>query len=197
MAKRKQIDWEAIDKEVVANQLSLKEIARQHDISDTAIRKRMKERGIKRNLAKKVRDKVRENLVRAEVRDPNATDDQVEDAAVKRGTAVLTLHRQDVAKSQGLVQLFQTQLQEAATKRDEIEETIIDETKSEEGKADQKRRNMMLKAVSLPTHAGVLRDLSIAQKNLIYLERQAFNLDDHGGDGDTIEDRLKRIVEGA
>jgi hypothetical protein len=44
----------------------------------------------------------------------------------------------------------------------------------------------MLKAVSLPTHAGVLRDLSIAQKNLIYLERQAFNLNDKE-DADPVE----------
>lgn len=195
MAKRKQIDWEAIEKEFRVNQLSNVQIAKNHDISETAIRKKAKQYGWKKDLSQRVRERVREKLVRDEVREPNADDEKIVDAVAERGAKVITIHRQDIAKSQSLVQLFQGQLQEAATQRDEIKDSIIDETKNEEGKADQKRRNMMLKAVSLPAHSGVLRDLTIAQKNLIYMERQAFNIDDTGGGGDSIEDRLKKIVE--
>jgi len=39
---------------------------------------------------------------------------------------------------------------------------------------------MMMRAVSLPMHSGVIRDLSVAQKNLIGLERQAFGITDNG-----------------
>lgn len=183
MAKRKQIDWEAIEKEFRVNQLSNVQIAKNHDISETAIRKKAKQYGWKKDLSQRVRERVREKLVRDEVREPNADDEKIVDAVAERGAKVITIHRQDIAKSQSLVQLFQGQLQEAATQRDEIKDSIIDETKNEEGKADQKRRNMMLKAVSLPAHSGVLRDLTIAQKNLIYLERQAFNIDE-GQDGE-------------
>jgi hypothetical protein len=68
-------------------------------------------------------------------------------------------------------------LREAATIRDELENTIKEATV---GDKDTNRRRAMLRAISLPTHARVLRDLSVAQKNLISLERQAYNLDEDG-----------------
>ncbi|MNG38877.1 hypothetical protein D3C84_1267350 [compost metagenome] len=51
----------------------------------------------------------------------------------------------------------------------------------------------MLKAVSLPLHAGVIRDLSTALKNLIPLERQAYNLDEVSSE-ESFEERLARLV---
>lgn len=195
MPHKTKYDWDTIYKEYRTGTYSDAELARRYGCSRKAIQKRVAKEGWIRDLSKAVDESVRAKLVKEDAkvagtvacRNTGNENEQVDLAAETR-TGVIKLHRQDVAKSQSLVQLFQSQLQEAATKRNEIEETIIDETKTEEGKADQKRRNMMLKAVSLPTHAGVLRDLSIAQKNLIYLERQAFNLSDEGdGDGLTVE----------
>jgi len=195
MAKRKSIDWESIENEVRANQFSIREIARRHNISDTAIHKRIKSEGLKRNLSKKIKEQIKEKLVCSDVVcKPNASDKEIIDKAANRGVTVVKLHRNDVQKSQKLVNLFQNQLEEAATSRDDIEDTIIEDTKGKDGTQTQtKKRNMMLRAVSLPSHAGVLRDLSVAQKNLIYLERQAWNLNDTG-EGETIEDVLRRVM---
>lgn len=176
--KRKQIDWEAIEREYRAGQLSIREIARQHDVSDGAIRKRAKNKGWSQDLSEKVREKVRTDLVRTEVRTPNASDKEVIEAAAARGVEVVRDHRRDINSGRNLVNLLMGQLEEAATSRDEIEDAIIDET-SEDGNG--KRRAQMLRAVSLPGHAGTLRDLSTAMKNLIALERQAFNLDEKQG----------------
>lgn len=198
MPARKQIDWEAIEKLYRIGQMTVRAIALKHGISHVAIVKKAQREGWVQDKSEEVRQKTKAALLsyQREITKKITTPTKEEiDTAVQTNVVVVTEHRIGIKASQNLVQLFQDQLKEAATKRDQIESSIIDETQNEEGKTDQKRRNMMLKAVSLPAHSGVLRDLSIAQKNLIYLERQAFNIDETGGDGESIEDRLKKIVE--
>lgn len=197
MAKpRKIIDWEAIKREYKAGQLSVREIASQFDCSHTGIQKKAKKNGWKRNLIKDVKKEVaRKTVARVANLNDTATDDEIIEAAAERGAEVESVHRKDIQQSQSLVRLLQGQLIEAATNRDEIEDSIYDETKGKDGSPTQtKKRNRMLRAVSLPAHATVLRDLSVAQKNLIYLERQAWNLNE-SADGETIEDALRKIFE--
>jgi len=176
--KRKHLDWEAIDPLIRANQLSVREIARQNDCNEKSIRNRIKSQGIKRNLSEQVRESVKENLVRNLVRTTDATDKQIVEAATERGVEIITLHRDSITKSQTIVELLQRQLYDAATTRDELEEAIIEDTKGEDGKPDLKRRNAMLKAISLPSHISSVRNLAMAQTSLVNLERQAYNLED-------------------
>ena len=56
-------DWDAIERAYRAGQLSIKELARQHKLSDTAIHKRAKAKGWTRDLSGAVRTRVRESLV--------------------------------------------------------------------------------------------------------------------------------------
>lgn len=65
--KRKNLDWERIERDYRAGWLSIREIARQHGCSDTAIRKRMKKLGVTQDLSKKVSAKVGDGLVRADI----------------------------------------------------------------------------------------------------------------------------------
>lgn len=190
--KRKKIDWESIAKEYRAGQLSNVEIGKNYGVTEGAIRKRAKKDGWQKLLANQVRVRIQEKLVRDSVRLPNTSDEEIVEETAERGANIIKLHRRDISKSQGLVTLFQDQLQEAAISRDDVEETISNETRNEEGKIDVKRRNAMMRAVSLPAHAGVLRDLSVAQKNLVYLERQAYSIsDDSGGDDADLTITLK------
>lgn len=64
------------------------------------------------------------------------------------------------------------------------------ETKGDE---TSRRRTQLMRLVSLASHAGVLRDLSAAMKNLIPLERQAYNLDEQEHE-EPYEERLKRLL---
>lgn len=64
MNGKPKIDWEAIEREYRAGQLSIREVARKHGVSDTAIRKEAKAKGWKRDLADKVRKAVREEVFR-------------------------------------------------------------------------------------------------------------------------------------
>ncbi|HBJ74609.1 MAG TPA: hypothetical protein DDY86_03610 [Syntrophaceae bacterium] len=177
MATRKQIDWVAAEREYRAGQLSDREIGAQFGCSHTAIQKRAKKYGWKKDLTQAVKKAVARKIV-AKVANlhAEATDEEVVDVVAERGAEVHENHRKDHRQSQTIVKRLQEQLFDAINNRDEIKETIIDETKDEEGGADQKRRNAMLKAVSIPTHITCIKDLSIAQRNLTTTERQLFNL---------------------
>ena len=197
-AKRATPDWDAIYRDYRPGILSNVEIGKAHNVSEGAIRKRAKLKGWQKDLTGAVRVRVQEKLVRDEVRTPGASDEEIVEEKSEQLAAVLKLHRRDVGTSQRLVALFQSQLEEAATIRNEIEEAIIEDTEGGgDGKPDIKRRNAMLKAVSLSTHAGVLRDLALAQKNLIALERQAFNIDEKASGGDPLSEILDEVARRA
>lgn len=189
MASKRTIDWEAIEREYRAGQLSIREIARQHSLSDNSIRKRAKDQEWERDLTQQVREKVRGDLVRGEVRTIDAK--EAVKAAAARGVEVVRSHRADIQAGRNIVGSLMQELIDEADHIHDIEQAIDEDTKSDR---DGKRKAAMLKAVSLPTRAGVMRDLSVALKNLIPLERQAFNLDEKDK-GPPIED-IKIIIAG-
>jgi transposase-like protein len=173
-------DWEAIEKQYRAGVLSLREIARQHGVTDAAIRKRAKVNAWERDLTAKVQEKVRLELVRTEVRTPNTreqvrTEREIVDSAAATVVQVVREHRKDISNGRTLVSLLASQLLDVAGHRDIFMDAIEAETADDES---GERRAKMLKAVSLPVHAATIRDLSNAMKNLVTLERQAFSVGD-------------------
>lgn len=166
-------DWEAIEREYRAGQLSEAQIARQHGISRTAIQKRAKKHGWSRDLTEKVRKEVAARLV-AEGLQPQRDAATVEQAAT-RGVQLVLGHRTGLARLRAIAEKLATQLDADSDDIKEIEEAIEEETA---GDKNGQRRARMLAAVSLSSRAGVARELSQVLKNLIPLERQAFNLDE-------------------
>jgi hypothetical protein len=117
--------------------------------------------------------------------------------AKKRGrTASLTdklidAHRQDLGQGRALVSLLFAQLKEAAQNRDALLEAIDAET---EGDKKPDRRRKLAQAVSVSSHVRILGDLVTALRNLVPLERQAFDLDPEAEDTDAtgLADRLQK-----
>jgi hypothetical protein len=175
MTERKSVDWEAIEREYRAGQLTVVEIGRQHGLSHTAINKRAKRDGWTRNLADKVREEVSARLVS----ESTETERAAIEPAVARGVQVVREHRASIGRGQRLVSALFGELEEASENRAAIEEAVEEETEDDE---NGKRRAMMLRAVALPSRAGVIVNLSNALRTLVALERQAFNLGD-GLDG--------------
>jgi len=164
MGKRKAIDWEAIEREYRAGQLSNVQIGKNYGVSESAIRKKANQKGWKKDLAKKVREAVREKLVREEVRDPNADDDQIVEEKAQRGFEVVISHRRDIAALRELESGLIAELQDHPTKlyitqyQGEIVEKELGLTASERAQA--------------------ANNLANVQHKRIQLERQAFSLDD-------------------
>jgi len=177
MSERKIVDWEAIEREYRAGQLSVREIARTSGVTETAIRKHAKADGWTRALAEKVREAVREKLVRSDGSQSGSQsprDAEIIDMAAARGVEVVRQHRATLSSAHRIVAELLDELRSETDNKDEIEEDIRVAT------ADDKtsgRRNAMLKAISLPTRAGTALALGQTLRALVPLERQAFALD--------------------
>lgn len=189
MPVKRQIDWEAVEREYHAGQLSVSEIGRQYGISHTAINKRAKKEKWNRDLASRVQREVSARLVSEEVSNANAK--QAIETAAMRGVELVRQHRRALGRSQIIIEKLLAELESGTDNLYVIEEAIEDETA---GDKDGKRRNMMLKAVSLSSRAQIAAALSVTIKNVIPLERQAFNLQTAGAESEPVDAIELRIV---
>ena len=199
VAEKTAPDWELAERLYRAGQISLRMIAPQCGVTEGAIRKKAKKEGWARDLTEKVQQAVRTELVRAEGThrpacepDPR-TEREIVTQAAENAVAVVRGHRRDLSAGQAICATLFDQLKDAAENRAELEEQAHDE--AGEGPSAGKRRAAFLKALSLPTHAGVIRDLSAAMKNFQTLERAAWNLDEKKEDVPEYEAELKRLAE--
>jgi len=160
MAK-KQIDWEAIEREYRAGQLSIREIARQHEISDPAILRRAKKEGWERDLSEKVRQKVNAKLVSTDVsaKVSSANTRETIDNAANRGVEIVRSHRQYLGR---LLRVTDKCLKDLENDCDQEDQSL---------KMGYKEKAELLKATTQ----------SLAKA--IPLERQAFNLDKEADNG--------------
>ncbi|MBX9914077.1 MAG: hypothetical protein K2Y25_09270 [Pseudomonadaceae bacterium] len=185
-------DWDAIESLYRAGQVSNRVLAEKYGVSEGAIRKKAKAQGWVKDLSDQVRQAVRSELVRTEVRTSHAGDREIIEVAAATGAQVVRTHRKDIRSAADLVGLMLQQLTEAVIDRESIENTIEAETADDE---TGHRRAKMMRAVSLGGHAAIMRDLSTAAKNLVSLERQAYNLDETSAE-ESYEDRLARLMGG-
>jgi len=199
-ASRNNADWEAVRVDYCAGQMSIREIARKHDVAESYIRRRAKENGWERDLSGKVQERVRSKLVRTVERTPSAqeevrttkrTDAEIIEAAAETAVQVVQIHRRDVRNGRTICATLFAELRDTSDNREIIAECIESETQDD---TSPTRRNQMMKAISLPTRARAMLDLSAAMKNLVAVERQAFSLDDKQDkqDGKTIVLNMSR-----
>lgn len=160
-------DWEAIEAAYRVGFPSVRAIAEQYGISDTAIRKQAKKLGWSRDLTEQVRTAAKAKVVRTEVRTNGSqstprTDEQIIEDASDKVAQVLLAHRAGLAQWRSIADKLGAFLAEA----DVNEETHGDFARS--------------------LNAGV-----DAQLKVIKGERQAYNLgDDNGESGDPADKSL-------
>jgi hypothetical protein len=163
-------DWPTIERHYRAGTLSIREIARQNGVSDTAIRKQAKKAAWTKDLSARVRIRVRESLVRegsrnCELAGIKPSDAAIIDEAAAIGVAVVRSHRFDInALRQAAVALL-----------------------------NDLRLDLALK---VSERSRVIADLSSAMARLVPLERQAFGLDEEGTHENTYEERLRALCSG-
>ena len=158
------VDWEAIEKEFRAGQLSVREIARRGGLTEAAIRKRAKHDEWTRPLADKVREAVREKLVRTDgaregSQDQRASDAEIIEKSAKRGLEVIVSHRRDLSQLHDSKRILGQRLA-VYLQGGTVDGPFIGDKESP---------------------GDLLEKLSRVSSRLIPLERQAFNLDDTQG----------------
>jgi predicted transcriptional regulator len=189
------VDWEAVEPLFRAGVRSIREIAKQFCITESAIRQHAKKYGWTRELSDRVRKEVREKLLRSEAAQNAAqvSDAQVVEAASLAGFQVVQSHRTDINRLRQLAADMITDLTECREKYDKIEEAICEDTKDDVTLA---RRSMMRKAVSLHSRSGILLNLSTAISKMVTLERIAWNLNDTAPSENPLE-AILGLVDGA
>lgn len=193
----RQINWDGIQAEYRAGNKSNVVLAASYGLSEAAIRKRAKRDGWQRDLSAAVKEATKEALVMDAVRrvradDQARSDQDIIDAAAEESAGIVRRHRRDIGRLADTVRVLGEQLADAAESRERLIE-IIKATSSPKA---PKAAEAMRRAVSLPTHATVARDLTTAAKTLISLERQAFDLG--GSEVDAgIESWLKKLEDAA
>jgi len=194
MPKRPKYDWEAIEREYRIGQKSMRTIADEYGPNASNISRRAKKHGWVQDKSEEVRDKTSATLIAQQERNTPTREDI--EKAVQTNVQVIRGHRQSIGNGLKLVAMFNEQLKDVADNRESYEDEVESETADggKDGKPNYQRRNRLMKAISLPAHASILKDLSFTLKSLIPLERQAFNLD-ATSTGKTIEDQLKELDE--
>lgn len=175
-------DWEAIESVYRAGLLSLREIAAQHGISEGAIRKRAKRDDWTRDLEAKIKsradDLVRKQEVRKQVRtEGNLSERVLIEATAETIARIRMEHRGDITRARRLANMLFDEL--------EIEtSSVVDFEKlgelmySPDDKGHDKLNEIYHKVISLPSRVKSVKELIESLKNLVSLERQAYNIDD-------------------
>lgn len=168
----RQIDWEAIEREYRAGQLSVREIARRLGVTEAAIRSRAKREDWPRDLSQQVRERVRSELVRSDVRSDVRSESAREAVrtAAARGVEVVRQHRTRAANAQRVVAGLLAELDATAACLPEIE-AEIDSTSTGLAKINAKQ------AISVGNRAKAAQALAQAMSTLTNIERVAFSLD--------------------
>lgn len=160
-------DWFEAEKAYRAGMLSVLMIAQQCGMSEGAIRKRAKKLGWERDLTSKVRSLTKNKLVRT-VRTPEdsyRTDTQIAEEAASLGVTKILSQRISIGRWM------------------EVSKKLLVFLEGLE--------------VTEDNHADYAKSLNIgvtSEMNLIKAERQAYNLDEVGGE-ESYEDRLARLME--
>ena len=159
--KMKQVDWEKVEMEYRAGQLSVRAIAHEYGITEGAVRKRAKRDNWERNLAERVLSRVRDKLERStqQVRSlKDIPEEKIVEAAATRSLEIIDIHRK------------------AAVQQREIVERLLEPVNKLMIDADMDTAKLKMLSI-------IARNLSGALDTLIAIERKAYGLDEAGERG--------------
>lgn len=179
-AKRKVIDWEAVEMQYRAGIRSLKEIGAEFGVSDAGILKRAKrdswERDLKAKIQAKADAKVSASVVSAEV---SAGRKLTEQAVVEVNAQAVAnkriAHRTDIARMRSLVLMMLGELEQETGNVDLFEE-LGELLRAEDDKGQDKRNDIYRRVISSASRIDSMKKLAETMKVLIAMEREAFGI---------------------
>lgn len=178
-APRPDVDWALVRSAYEAGG-SVAALAKEHDVSESAIRKRIsRHRWIKYALNGEIKNRLRHDLV---VREGEATTQRLADEEVIGRIAygqvgVVRSHRERAKRTLGMVTTLEEQLSLAIGSRDDFQQAIeLMQQEQDPKNQNPGRWSALMRAVSLPTHIQAMKDLALTIGKLVNIERQAFGL---------------------
>lgn len=190
-------DWEAIESAYRAGLLSVREIASQHGITHGAINKRAKRDGWERDLKAKIKAKADALVSRREVSRVVSTETATNERILIEANAeviatVRMEHRGDIRRAREITNALFDEL--GAECADVGALRKLGELMLQPDDNGRDRLNEIYQSViSMPERVKSVKALSDALKNLIGLERQAYDID--GPEGDSSVKKLSDLMD--
>lgn len=190
-------DWEAIESAYRAGLMSLREIASQHGISEGAIRKRAKRDDWSRDLAAKVKERADDLVRKAEVRKQVRTETALSERVLIEATAEVVAavrmeHRGDILRAREITNALFDELGAECADVDSLRK-LGELMLSPDENGRDKLNEIYHSIISMPERVKAVKALSDALKNLIGLERQAYDID--GPEGDNSVKQLSELMD--
>ncbi len=191
MTDKQPVDWERIEQLFRAGVLSLREIAAACPGSNhVAIARRAKKEGWVQDLSAKIKAKANDLVTRQAVTADVTAERAVTDRTLIEINAqvianVRMAHRGDISRSRSVANKLLDELEGLTDNRDLFEQ-LGELLRSEDDKGQDKRNDLYMRVIDLPARTKTMKDLADTLKNLIALERQAYDLgnkpEGEGGD---------------
>lgn len=200
MAARKPIDWERVEADYCAGVKSIREIAREHGVSDRAVRDKAKANDWTRDVSAKVAAKAEKLLRTEELRtqlrtESNASEKEVIAASAQAIVNVKLSHRKSISRQRELVERLLQEL-EAQTGDVDLFGQLGELMRAPDDKGVDKLNEVYRKVIATPQRIDSLKKLAETLKHLIYLEREAFDIVPAPTPGDNALQALTKAIQG-
>lgn len=196
-------DWEAIESAYRAGLMSLREIASQHNISEGAIRKRAKRDDWSRDLSAKIKERAEDLVRKEEVRKQVRTETTLTERVLIEASAevianVRMEHRGDIRRAREITNALFDELGAECADIESLRklgELMLDPDENGRDRLNEVYQSI----IALPERVKAVKALSDAMKNLIGLERQAYDIGDDKGDNavSKLSDLMDSLSQGA
>lgn len=196
-------DWEAIESAYRAGLMSIREIASQHGITHGAINKRAKRDGWERDLKAKIKAKADSLVSKREVSSKVSTETATNERILIEANAevianVRMEHRGDIRRAREITNALFDELGAECADIDALRK--LGELMLQPDENGRDRLNEVYQSIiALPERVKAVKALSDAMKNLIGLERQAYDIGDDKGDNvvSKLSDLMDSLSQGA
>lgn len=180
MTDKQPTDWERIEQLYRAGLLSVREIAATCGVSHTAINKRAKAGSWDRDLKAKIQAKADSLVSKAEVSKEVSTQALATERGIVEANAqvianIRIAHRTDIGRSRRLANKLLDELEGLTDNRD-LFDRLGELLRDEDDKGQDKRNDLYMKVIDLPARTKTMKELAETLKNLIALERQAYDV---------------------
>ncbi|HHG9971256.1 TPA: hypothetical protein ACPZLC_004274, partial [Yersinia enterocolitica] len=178
-------DWEAIESAYRAGLMSIREIASQHGITHGAINKRAKRDGWERDLKAKIKAKADALVSKREVSTQVSTGKALSERILIEANAevianVRMEHRGDIRRAREITNALFDELGAECADIEALRK--LGELMLQPDENGRDRLNEVYQSIiALPERVKAVKALSDAMKNLIGLERQAYDIGDDKG----------------
>ena len=193
-------DWELIERHFRAGILTLRQIATEGGVVESAIRKRSKRDGWSRNLNAKIQHRadelVRKTLVRKIGAQANApSEKEIVEVTAQAVATIQIVQKGSIQRGHALFTKLLDELEQTTNNKELFEQLgeMLNES-SDDGRSD-KLNELYRKVISLPMRVDSAKKMIEVLEKVVRLEREAFGIGAGDGKENPIDTALMQIAE--